>query len=249
MRRYTLSLAAVSLLFALAACRGKEPAPASVADSSAQAAPAAPSPSVTPPSDAAATANPAPQVPALPAHSSEMPAAAGQAEPSHGAPAPAPEAAAAAQPVATIDFDLPAGWKSVPPVSNMRLAQATVDGPGGQAELAVFYFGQGQGGTAEANIQRWKDQMTGGVKPDRGAFLANGLKVTWIDLGGTMKPSAMGMAPANEQPNYRLLGAVVEGPGGPWFFKATGPDSTLGPQRDAFVKMLRTVRPKTGPQA
>jgi hypothetical protein len=52
------------------------------------------------------------------------------------------------------------------------------------------------------------------------------------------------MGSSEAVPDARLLGAVVEGPGGPWFFKATGPDSTLGPQRDAFLAMLKSVRPK-----
>jgi hypothetical protein len=54
----------------------------------------------------------------------------------------------------------------------------------------------------------------------------------------------MGMGSSSPQPGFRLLGAVVEGPGGPWFFKATGPDATLGPQKDAFVAMLKSVRAK-----
>jgi hypothetical protein len=36
---------------------------------------------------------------------------------------------------------------------------------------------------------------------------------------------------------------VVEGPGGPWFFKATGPQSTLGEEREAFREMLGSIRP------
>jgi hypothetical protein len=52
----------------------------------------------------------------------------------------------------------------------------------------------------------------------------------------------MSGGPAEAQPNSRLLGAVVEGPGGPWFFKATGPSATLGAQRDAFLAMLESLR-------
>ena len=45
-----------------------------------------------------------------------------------------------------------------------------------------------------------------------------------------------------QQPGSRLLGAVVEGEGGPWFFKATGPDATLAPQRLPFRGMLQRAR-------
>ena len=73
-------------------------------------------------------------------------------------------------------------------------------------------------------------------------FDVNGFRVTWIDVSGTLLPSNMGTGPATEQPNSRLFGAVVEGPGGPWFFKATGPEATLAAERENFLKMLRSVR-------
>ena len=149
---------------------------------------------------------------------------------------------------ATLAFTLPAGWTSKTPSSSMRLAQATIDGPGGPAEFGLFFFGPGSGGGVEDNIARWTGQVSGGT-PKRGTLTANGLKISWVDVAGTMKATAMGMGPSTEQANFRLLGAVIEGPGGPWFFKATGPDSTLGPQRDAFLGMLKSVRLKQGQSA
>ena len=144
----------------------------------------------------------------------------------------------------SIDFDIPKGWQSQPVTSSMRVAQASVSGPGGPGEFGVFYFGPGNGGSADANIERWVGQMEGASKPTPETFETNGYKVTWVDVKGTMKAVSMGMGPKTEQANARLYGAVVEGPGGPWFFKATGPDATLGPQRDAFVAMLKSVRAK-----
>jgi hypothetical protein len=143
-----------------------------------------------------------------------------------------------------IDFDLPAGWQAQPPSSSMRIAQAVIPGPAGPGDLAVFYFGLGGGGTVDANIERWIGQMESPDRPEPETFEANGYRVTWIDVRGTLKPSSMGMGPATAQPDSRLLGAVVEGPGGPWFFKATGADATLAPQRDAFITMLKSVRAK-----
>jgi len=54
----------------------------------------------------------------------------------------------------------------------------------------------------------------------------------------------MGTGPTTEKPGSRLLGAVVEGPGGPWFFKAAGPDATLSAEKDNFLKLLHSVRAK-----
>jgi hypothetical protein len=156
-------------------------------------------------------------------------------------------AAPAGAPVAqgSLNFDVPASWVKEPPTNQMRLGQAAIPGPGGPGELVVFYFGPGSGGSVDANIQRWIDQMepAPGSNPKPETFETNGYRVTWIDVAGTLKPSSMGMGPSVEVPNARLLGAVVEGNGGPWFFKATGPDATLTAERENFLKMLRSVRP------
>ena len=146
----------------------------------------------------------------------------------------------------SIDFSVPASWQNEQPANNMRVAQAIIPGPGGPGNLVVFYFGPGGGGGVEANIQRWVDQMEvpAGNNPAPETFEANGYRVTWIDVPGTLKPSTMGTGPTTEQPNSRLLGAVVEGPGGPWFFKATGPDSTISAERDNFLTMLKSVKAK-----
>lgn len=158
-----------------------------------------------------------------------------------GAVAPAPPAEDSA-----LDFALPSGWQSEP-ASGMRLAQASIPGTNGAGQLAVFYFGPGGGGDVESNIQRWVGQMQPdpGTQPERQTFeTANGFQVTWVDVAGTMMPSGMGTGPTTPQPNFRLLGAVVEGPGGPWFFKATGPKDALAAERENFLEMLRSVQTK-----
>jgi hypothetical protein len=168
-----------------------------------------------------------------------------------GAPAPisshgeAVSAAPAAAPGGSLDFDLPKSWEKQSPSSSMRIAQASIPGPGGPGEFAVFFFGPGGGGSVEANIDRWVGQVETSDHPKPETFESGGLKVTWVDVKGTLKASQMGPAPSASMNDARLYGAVVEGPGGPWFFKATGPDKTLAPQRDAFVTMLKSVRPKS----
>ena len=147
----------------------------------------------------------------------------------------------------TFRFALPATWRREQPSSGMRLAQAVLPGrtPGtaGPGELAVFHFGAGQGGGVEANFERWLGQVeqAAGSVPERGDFAVDSFKVTWIDARGTLLPSTMGSGPTTPQPGFRLLGAVVEGPGGPWFFKVTGPESTLQSEREAFFGLLRGV--------
>jgi hypothetical protein len=154
----------------------------------------------------------------------------------------APAAAGAA--AGSIEMDLPKGWEKQAPSTNMRIAQAAIPGPGGPGEFAVFFFGPGGGGSVQANIERWVGQVETSDHPKPETFEAGGMKVTWVDAKGTLKASQMGPAPSASMSDARLYGAVVEGPGGPWFFKATGPDKTLAPQRDAFVTMLKSVRLK-----
>ena len=145
-----------------------------------------------------------------------------------------------------ISFVWPAAWQPAQPSSPMRVAQAAIPGEGGPAELAIFHFGAGQGGDLEANLQRWIKQMAVEAErgPQRDTFENNDLRITWVDVSGTLQPGQMGMGPTSPQPNSRLLGAVIEGDGGPWFVKATGPASTLGPQREAFMEFLRSAKPR-----
>lgn len=141
-------------------------------------------------------------------------------------------------------YELPAAWQPQTPEGNMRLAQAAIPGAGGPGQFALFYFGPGGGGGVQDNLQRWIAQMKPrpGAQPKGDKFEANNCLVTWIEIEGSLLPSQTGMGPTAEQPDSMLLAAVVEGLGGPWFFKATGPAKTLKGQREAFLAMLRTVR-------
>jgi hypothetical protein len=145
-----------------------------------------------------------------------------------------------------IAFELPAGWQRETPTSTMRVAQAAIPGEAGSAQLTVFHFGEGKGGSADENIRRWilQVEFAPGSQSRREQFDVRGFLVTWVDFEGTLVPQPMSGGPAAAQPNSRLLGAVVEGPGGPWFFKATGANATLASQRDDFVAMLESVRAK-----
>src|ERR1041385_3882899 len=61
-----------------------------------------------------------------------------------------------------IRYTMPAGWQEEKPTSNMRVAQyklPRVEGDNADAELVLYYFGQGQGGSTQANIDRWLNQM------------------------------------------------------------------------------------------
>ncbi|HVS16784.1 MAG TPA: hypothetical protein VMV46_22965 [Thermoanaerobaculia bacterium] len=175
------------------------------------------------------------------------PESSGSSTAAQAAPAAAPAAPAGPgtpMSAAGITFDLPAGWTPEVPSSAMRAAQVVVPGSGGPGQMVLFYFGPGQGGGVEANLQRWVGQMAAepGTQPTRDAFTSGPYQVTWMEMAGTLKASQIGSFPATDMPGYRMLAAVVEGENGPWFFRAVGPDATLAEQRDAFLAMIRSVR-------
>ena len=144
-----------------------------------------------------------------------------------------------------LEWAAPAGWVEEQPSSQMRKAQYRVPGPEGDAEVVVFYFGPGQGGDAMSNAQRWASQFT---KPDGSSSLdemqtheteVNGKKVLHVEVAGTYTNT---MVSNESHPNHRLLGAIVEGPDANWFFKMTGPSSTVESARADFDRMIQGVQ-------
>lgn len=141
---------------------------------------------------------------------------------------------------AGIRWTAPANWKSEAQ-RPMRLATYTIPpapGDSEPAECGVYYFGQGQGGSVQANMDRWIGQFQSKEAAKRDQRTVHGLKVTTVDTSGAY--TGMGAAP---KPNYRLLGAIVEGPQGSVFFKLTGPAKTVAQLQAAFEKLLASLQP------
>ncbi len=154
----------------------------------------------------------------------------------------------AAQEAGGLRFDAPSGWESQP--KPMRTANFVVPGAGGDGECAVYYFGPGQGGGVEANIQRWLGQFLGADgRPLRAADAkrtqrtVNGIEVTTLDVAGTylFKPFPMARQ-AVEKPGYRMLAVIARGPDAPIFFKLTAPRETAAAAEAAFHKMIDSLR-------
>ncbi len=129
----------------------------------------------------------------------------------------------------------------------MRAATYDVPATAGDsdnAECAVFYFGQGQGGGVQANIDRWLGQFQ--EKPARPPAAKKqtiaGLNVTTIEYGGTFLAGGPMQPNKTPKPGYSLVGAIVEAPEGNVFFKLTGPAKTVKASRAAFDKMLASIK-------
>lgn len=108
-----------------------------------------------------------------------------------------------------------------------------------EAECAVFYFGAGQGGSIDDNVKRWVGQFEGAAMPTPKQEKMAGLTVHLIELAGTYTGSGGPMGPKTNKANYKLLGAIVEGPNGAIFFKLTGPAKTVDGAKPDFMKMLK----------
>jgi hypothetical protein len=166
-----------------------------------------------------------------------------QAQKSVPAEAPRP---AAPVPVATkLNWSDPPGWTRVATPSPMRLATYKLPRAAGvteDAEMTVFHFGGGQGGSVEANFDRWLSQFnvdkSAAQRSDRSA---NGLSIHLLEIPKGTFTNTMKAGDTASKAGFGLLGAVVETPGGPYFFKITGPAKTLEAARPAFIAMLDGV--------
>jgi hypothetical protein len=146
-------------------------------------------------------------------------------------------------------------WQTVTPSSSMRKAQFTlprVADDAEDAELAVFYFGPGQGGSVEANLQRWYGQFS---QPDSSASaekaktaneVVDGMNLTTVDLSGTYVGSMMPGAEAQNKPNFRMLAAVLETSQGPYFFKLVGPEKTIAHWANSFSEFVKSAKKNAG---
>ena len=124
-----------------------------------------------------------------------------------------------------IRWSVPAGWQVGAP-QPMRAASYTIPAaPGAEAGgCGVFFFGKGQGGGVEDNLQRWTSQFEGGSAPKKSEQKVNGLTVHRIEISGTyLAPSGPAMQSQGKKPGWLLNGAIVEAPDGLVFFKSVGP--------------------------
>jgi hypothetical protein len=121
-------------------------------------------------------------------------------------------------------------------------------GDQGSAECVVYFFGEGQGGPVDANMERWNSQFQTTAGKRAGAQIKkrviHGLPVTTIDVSGAYTGMAGPQAQSAAVPGYRLLGAIVENPGGNIFLKFTGPARTVNAYAAAFEKLLTSFEAK-----
>jgi hypothetical protein len=144
---------------------------------------------------------------------------------------------------AGLGWTAPSAWIAEAPANRMRKAQYRA---GDDATCVVYYFGPGEGGDAQSNAARWADQFEQpDGRPSREVMKferieVDGIPVMLVEMTGTYEEGTMG-GPPRTRPEFMLLGAIAEGPDANWFFKFTGPESTLNREKEAFRAMVESL--------
>lgn len=151
---------------------------------------------------------------------------------------------------AVLRFKAPPEWIVEKPSSAMRLAQYRLpkaDGDSEDASLVLYFFGTNQGGSVQANVERWISQMeqpdgsSSEPKAKQEILTVNQLKIATIDLTGTyIAETAPGSSVRHNKPNFRLRAAVIETPKGTHYVKLVGPSKTVSRWDKAFNDYMQS---------
>ena len=147
----------------------------------------------------------------------------------------------------TLKSTTPGDWKNQSPSNKLRVYQMAV----GDADLAIFFFGEGGGGKPADNISRWKSQFV----PPAGksiddvskveTFKAGPAELTYLDIQGTFlskNPPFDPNAKTEKKADYRRFGVVFACDGGPFFITLTGPAKTLEQHKKGFDEWLKNFK-------
>ena len=171
----------------------------------------------------------------------------------HPAPRPDdPVLAGPSFPVGDLKFTIPAKWQIEHVESPARGGQWHVPPLAGQnegGEVVVFYFGPGLGGSAKENVEAWIGTMTNVESHPAAEEVKHhdtgGFKITQLAIFGTYNQVvAMPGVPPLEQPDYGLLGAVIENPNGNIYWRFTGPEALITASQALFNKVIDSVAPQ-----
>ena len=142
-----------------------------------------------------------------------------------------------------IRWNTPARW-TVGESKPMRKATYVIPAaPGAEAgECGVFFFGNGQGGSVDENLNRWAAQFEAAAPVKKSQATVHGLSVHRIDVSGTyLAPGGPMMQSQGKKPGWRLSGAIIEAPEGLVFFKCVGPAKTIEAAEKDIDALIQSV--------
>jgi len=148
--------------------------------------------------------------------------------------------------VGAFQFSRPAGWKWIVPSSSMRKAQLEVPGENNEkADITFFHFGPGQGGSIDANVERWFSQFPGG-RTSRSETSEGRTVIYFVQAQGTFQ-SGMPGGPTTPLEAYALQGAILQdAQSGDVFVKMTGPEALVQMAAPLFVNMVNQAAASRG---
>jgi len=149
---------------------------------------------------------------------------------------------------------VPSAWKTEAPSNKLRVYQFRVpkaEGDKEDAELVVFFFGEGSGGDTDANLKRWKTQF----QPPKGKtidevsrvekYKVGKVDVVCLDVQGTY----LSKFPPNDpnakvvpKADYRRFNAVFDTDKGAYFITFTGPAKTMEKNKAGFDNWVKAFK-------
>jgi hypothetical protein len=148
----------------------------------------------------------------------------------------------------------PASWvkqEPDPKLGKFRIYQFALpkaDGDKDNAELLIFFFGPGSGGSTSDNIKRWKATFAAppGKDIDEATkvdtFKVGDVEMTYVQINGTYLYKFPPFAPnakVTPKDNYKFIGVVFDSKNGPYFMRLTGPARTVEANKKGFDEWLK----------
>jgi hypothetical protein len=129
-------------------------------------------------------------------------------------------------------WTVPSGWKEVGPGA-MQLAKFAVGPDTAKAEATVSVL-PGDAGGRLPNVNRWRGQL--GLPAIGDADLEKALLPLTVEGAQTYAVDLVA-----EATQRRMLAAAVSRGGRTWFFKLSGAAATVGQEKEAFMRFVRSV--------
>lgn len=132
------------------------------------------------------------------------------------------------QAFAGLEFDVPDSWQAAT-LSPMQMGILAAKFTAGESEDVTITLSRSAGGL-QANLDRWRGQVTLSEAEQLETLSIAGTESTLIKLTGQYSPG-MGRP---DLPDGCLLGVIIPQPQQDYFIKATGPAASVNSIEDAF---------------
>ncbi|HEY4303701.1 MAG TPA: hypothetical protein VGM82_04505 [Gemmatimonadaceae bacterium] len=156
---------------------------------------------------------------------------------------------AQASTVSLLDYHttVPAKWMTRAPASTMRLAEYVVPiDAQGSAEVVVYFFGKGQGGNVDANLERWKAQFS---TPDGSSVPETitrdstaSFPITFAEYRGNYRRGIGTGSTDSVRTGQTLIAGIAETPRGVLFIQLFGNSARVAEEKSAFTAFVRGLR-------